>query len=159
MNPLYAIWHPVYASVDLKDATVTVNGVTIKVGEGNITWTEHNPMTYVLDRGELDDVKKGDEQPVDVKLDAMWEIMTSTGVANLEDAIKGTGTDSTSSDPDTCRPFACDIVVALAPDCGSNMNYTLADFRWETMDHDLKAATISTTGKCNIKEVTRSLGT
>jgi len=133
--------------------------VMIKVGEGNLTWTEHNPMVYVLDRGELDDVKRGDEMPVDVKLDVMWEIMSSTGASNLEDAITGEGGESTSSDPDTCRPFACDIVVTLAPDCGITMVYTLADYRWETMDHDLKAATISTSGKCNIKRVTRSLGT
>ena len=156
MKPLYNNWHPVYASVDLKDATITVNGVTVKIGEGNLTWTEHRPMTYVTDRGILDDVKAADEQPVDVKLDAMWEYISSTGVDTLEDAIKG-NLGSTSSDPDTCRPFACDITIVFAPNCGTGMTYLLPDYRWETLDYDPKAATISTTGKCNVTEVTRTL--
>ena len=152
-------WHPVYASIDLKDATITVAGVTAKIGTGNLTFTEHNAMEYILDRGVLDDVRKGDEAPLDVRLDAVWEYIQSStaGLADLEAAIKGTG-GQTSSDTDACRPYACDIVITLDPTCGTPEVITLADFRWESMDHDLRAGTISTSGKCNVTRATKSYG-
>lgn len=152
-------WKPVYAQIDIKDATITVGSVTAVIGEGNVTYSEKQNVTYIKDRGKLDDVRKGDEEPVDVRIDATWKYLQSTTSAanNLEAAIKGTNGD-TSSDADACRPFACDIVITLDPACGVPMTITLADFRWESMDHDLRAGTISTSGKCNITTATVTYG-
>jgi hypothetical protein len=45
------------------------------------------------------------------------------------------------------------------PQCtGDQEEIVLEDFRWESLDHDLKAGTISCTGKCNKKTATTLRG-
>ena len=56
--------------------------INIKIGEGNLTYTEHRDYTYLLDRGWLDTVREPKDVPMDVKLDAVYEHITSgTGEA------------------------------------------------------------------------------
>jgi hypothetical protein len=64
--------------------------VTLKIGEGNITYTEHNEYEYLLDRGDLDTVKEGNEVPMDVKLEAVFEHITTGTSENISpmDALK-----------------------------------------------------------------------
>lgn len=162
-------WSPCFTQIDLKNAEITIkdgtgtpNSVTIKVGEGNLSWTEKKNRTYKLDRGELDDVVDGDEAPLDLKFDFVWEYLksrTKTGATpTIEDALKKRGLASgwTSSDSDTCKPYAVDIVVVYTPSCstGDKETITFPDFRWEQLDHDLRAGTISCSGKCNAEEPT-----
>ncbi len=69
------------AQVDLKLATIKIkdggaNEITVKIGEGNLTYNETRNVEYTLDKGKLDGVKLGDEVPVDVSLDATWESIT-----------------------------------------------------------------------------------
>lgn len=164
------VWCPVYAQVDLKDATIkikdgtgTPNEVTVKVGEGNLTYTEARTIQYTRDRGVLDEVREGDEEPVDVRMDFTWEYLTSVtttgGTPTIEEALKkeGDAHDWTSSDADACRPYAVDLEVTIAPTpsaCGDQEVITLSDFRWESLDHDLRAGTVSVAGKCNVTRAT-----
>jgi len=161
-------FHPVFAQIDLKDATIKIKGATqelaVKVGEGNCSYSEARTINYTLDRGELDEVREGDQVPVDVSLSFTWlYVQPGSGesagqVVTPEKAIKGTapGWSADSSDPDTCRPFACEIEITLAPSCAvvTSKTITLADFRWEKMDHNLREATIDVTGRCNIVAAT-----
>lgn len=148
---------PAYALLDLKDATITIGGVTAEIGNGTVSYDEKQTVEYIKSRGKLDEVRLGDEEPVDVKLDFQWKYVTSTAAGDsIESAIKGTGTGTTSSDSDPCNPYACDIVIAFSPACGSPLTITLSDFRWETMSHDLKAAMVSVSGKCNVTQATVS---
>jgi hypothetical protein len=71
--------------IDLKNAVINfksggtgsnVKTLEVKIGEGNITWTEKRNMEYTLDRGQLDTVREGDEVPVDVKIDLVYEFLT-----------------------------------------------------------------------------------
>lgn len=156
------------AQIDLKNATVIirdgstpVNSVTIKVGEGNLSFTEKVNRTYTLDRGALSEVRNGDESPLELKFDMVWEYYkgghTSDGVASPIDALKKANAASTwtSSDSDTCRPYAVDIVVRYVPDCtGDEEEITFADFRYESLAFDLKAGSISCDGKCNVTAAT-----
>ncbi len=70
------------AQVDLKLATIKIKGggageeIEVKVGEGNLSYTENRAVEYTLDKGSLSDVKLGDEAPLDVSLDATWESIT-----------------------------------------------------------------------------------
>lgn len=134
----------------------TPNTLTIKFGQGNLTYSEKRTMEYLLDRGVVDEVREGDDVPVDVKFEGKWEYVTASsgGTPTIEDALKNVGeaSDWESSDTDTCRPYALDIQVLYTPGCTGvqNETITLADFRWESIDHDLKAGTISVSGKCNI---------
>lgn len=129
----------------------------IKVGEGNMTYDEKRTIEYKKDRGRLDTVREGDEEPIDVRLDIKWEWLSAGGSDTFptpEEVLKNTGLASTwtSSAADACEPYAVDIVVVYDPDC-SGVNgemVTLQDYRWESISHDLKAGTLATSGKCNV---------
>ena len=136
----------------------------IKIGDGNLTYTEHRDYQYVLDRGDLDTVREKDQVPMDVKLDAVYEHITQgTGEpVSPMDALKRTGGASewVSSATDKCEPYAVDLQVVQTPPCGGvQVETTLfPDMRAETREMNLKDATIAVTAKCNAIEpiVTRS---
>ncbi len=148
----------VTAAVDNDAIEVQPHQLQIKVGEGNATWTEKRMVTYVKDRGRLDTLRLGDEDPVEVKLDFTWEFLKAdTGqTPTIEDALKrrGVAADWISSSSDLCEPYAVDIVIEYIPPCTTEKMeiYTLSDYRYEELAHDLKAGTVSTSGKCNILE-------
>ena len=166
---------PVFAQIDLKYTTLklqdgstpTANYIEIKIGEGNLTYSENKTIEYTLDRGLLDEVREGDEVPMDVSFDLVWEFITgnqdSAGVPpTVEDALKNQNNAASwvSTDADACRPYALDVVIEYVPVCGAGAGrqeqevITLPDFRYETLDHDLRAGTISCTGRCNAKVAT-----
>lgn len=161
--------------IDLKDVTIklvdgttpTANELEIKIGEGNLTYDENRNVEYILDRGRLDEVRLGDEVPVDVSFDFVWEWIsgnTSSGGAppTIEDVLKNKNNAASwvSTDADACRPFAIDVVLENVPACGAGgaqaeqETITLPDFRHDTLSHDLRAGTISVTGRCNVTEAT-----
>lgn len=140
---------------------ITFGGRTleIKVGEGNLNYTEARTVEYILNRDRLDNVRLGADVPVDVSLDFIWEFLTARStdaLPTIEDAIKQRGLAAgwESTDADTCRPYAVDIEVEHTPPCGGEEPeiITLADFRWESLPHDLRGASIAMTGKCNVTE-------
>lgn len=164
-------WEPAFAQIDLKDATITIQdgasaSIAVKVGQGNLTFTERQNIEYTLDRGVIDEVREGDEVPMEVSFAFTWLYVDPAsggsigGTVTIEDAFKQTGAASgwTSSDADICRPYAVDIVIALAPDCDavSDSTITLPDFRWEQLEHNLREGTISVSGKCNATKATRA---
>lgn len=138
--------------------TIQPHELEVKIGEGNLTYTEKKARTYTKDRGKLSTVRNGDEEPVDVKLDATWEwIRASTGsTPTVEDVLKKRGEASNwvSSSTDPCEPYSVDLVIEYKPDCGNEdwEIITLPDFRYEELPHDSKAGTLSIQGKCNVTE-------
>lgn len=139
------------------EATGT-NTIEVKIGEGTLTYTEKRNMEYRRDRGLLNTVREGDEEPVEVSLDFEWEFLrSSTGEdVTIEEALKQTGaaSDWISSSADTCEPYAVDVVITYIPPCddADTEVIVLQDFRWETLDHNLKDGQISVKGQCNVKE-------
>src|SRR6266576_3971774 len=107
------------AAIDLKNTTIKVkdgagHSITVTLGTGNLTYEEKRNIEYVKDRGLLDTVREGDEEPVDVRLDATWENLTGVGGApTVEDAMKRRGPAATwtSTSADPCEPFAVDIEI------------------------------------------------
>jgi len=141
------------------DAIVTVQPHTlqIKVGEGNLTYSEKRKIKYILDRGLLDTVKEEDQEPVDVKLDFTWEFLRSaqgTDPPTPEEAFKKVGNASTwvSSSSDLCEIYAVDVILLYTPPCAGvkQEQIILPDFRWEDLAHDPKTSQIAVTGKCNV---------
>ncbi len=132
----------------------------IKVGEGNMQWTEKRSIMYTKDRGRLDTVKKGDEEPVEVKLDFTWVFLKSVSgdTPSIEDVLKkrGEASDWVSSSADLCEPYAIDLVIVYTPPCDGidKEIYRLQDFRYEDLGHDIKQGQVSVSGKCNITEPT-----
>ena len=130
--------------------------LVIKVGEGNLTYSEKQSRQYILDRGELDDVRDGDDEPIDVSLDLVWEFITAetgSGTPTPEDVLKKVGEASgwatTSDDP--CEPYCIDIELENDANCSSQERefVMFEEFHWESLDQDLRAGTIKLTGKCN----------
>ena len=139
-----------------------VNEIEIKIGEGNLTYTRAQTVEYILDRGNLDDVREGDQVPMDVSMDFQWIYISGLGsssIPSFEEAItkEGEAAAWVSTDADACRPYAVDIEITYLPTpstCGDQEIITLPDFRWESLDHDLRAGTIAVSGKCNVVKPT-----
>jgi hypothetical protein len=144
----------------LDNAVITVqpHQLEVKIGTGNLTWTEKRNIEYVRDRGALDTVREGDEEPVEVKTDFTWEFLKAdTGnPPSVEDAVKqrGEAVGWTSSSDDACEPYAVDIEIWYNPPCSGEKDeqMLLEDFRWEQLDHNLKDGQVSMSGKCNVTE-------
>jgi hypothetical protein len=138
--------------------TFQSNEVAVKIGDGNLTYTENKEYEYELDRGVLDTVKEGDEQPMDVSIDFVYEFVTTgTGEEiSVVDALKGIGgaSEFVSSSSDLCEPYAVDIEIDHDPSCGSTEKEitTFPDYRYDSLEFDLSEATIATTGRCNVTQ-------
>lgn len=155
--------------IDIKDAyiyivdgtTATPNSLEVKVGEGNLTYSERYNVEYRRNRGRIGsgaDVRAGDEEPCEVSLDLVWEFLRSVsgGDVTPEEALKrvGSASDWKSTGSDPCAPYAVDLVVEYRPSCSGgdgtlNERITFSEFRLEQLDHDLRAGTLSAQGKCN----------
>jgi len=150
----------------LNNAVITFlpQRIEIKIGDGNVVWTINREFEYLLDRGNLDTVREGDQQPLDVTIDSVYEhIITGTGEdITPYDALNGTGgaDEWVSSSDDPCEPYSVDVEIEHDPPCsGSDARDTaevtlLPDFRYDTFEADLDAATFSITGRCNITKPT-----
>jgi hypothetical protein len=143
--------------------TETPNEIEVVIGEGNLSYTRARTVEYILDRGNLDDVREGDQVPLDVSLDFQWSYISGLPASNIptiEEAMSNEGEAAAWNSTDTgqpCRPYAVDIEVTYLPTpstCGDQEIITFNDFRWESMDHDLRAGTVSVSGKCNILKPT-----
>src|SRR5208283_601785 len=139
--------------------TFQAQQLAIKIGEGNLTYTEKKEYKYDLERGNLDAVREGNEVPVDMKFEAVYEhITTGTGEPlSPIDALKGElgAAEWVTSDPvDPCQPYSMQVQIEYVPPCsGQDIEYTVfPDFRVETKEIDFMKAMISVNGKCNITE-------
>jgi hypothetical protein len=145
------------AGTYLNNDTVTflAQQIEVKVGDGNLTWTINKEYEYLLDRGNLDTVREGDQQPLDVTLDSVYEQITTGTNETISpyDAMNGVGGASewVSSSADACEPYAVDVEVEHSQPCGTAQDEitVLPDFRYDTLEVDIDAATISFTGRCN----------
>jgi hypothetical protein len=147
-------------SVPIDDAVITFlpQQISIKIGDGNITYTENNNYEYDTDRGVLDTVREGDEAPMDVNVDFVYEYIT-TGTAEVitpMDALKrkGGASDWFSAASDPCEPYAIDIEVEYIPPCGGaeKETTTFPDFRPDSKEVDFGEASVSVSGRCNALE-------
>jgi len=126
----------------------------------NLTYTEHNEYSYDLDRGDLDTVREGNQVPMDVKLDAVFEHITqgTSEAVSPMDALKGIGgaDEWVSASDDPCEPYCIDLIVKHTPPCGTAQleTVTFPDFRSESREINYKDATISVSGKCKATEPT-----
>lgn len=150
------------AIIDNDPVTVGSRELEVIIGEGNLTYNEQKTMEYRLDRGLLDTVREGDQVPVEVSMDFRWDFLkaTTTEAAldepTIEDALKqrGGAVNWVSSSDDACEPYAVDIEIDYDPPCSNAEReiITLIDFRYESLDHDLRNGTVAATGKCNVTE-------
>lgn len=154
----------VIAATDNEVVTVGPHSLEIRVGEGNLTFSVKQNVDYVRNRGLIDTVKLGDQEPTDVNLDFIWDFLRSLGsgapVTPFE-AFTQSGNASTwvSSGVSNCEPYAVNIVVLFTPYCPGVQKERILfrDFRHDSLDGDLKGGTVSVKGKANVRipEITR----
>jgi len=145
------------AGTYLDDGVITFQSqqVEVKLGDGNLTWSVNKEYEYLLDRGNLDTVREGDQQPMDVTLDSVYENITTGTSETISpyDAMNGVGGASewVSASSDACEPYAVDLEVSHVQTCGTAQDETtlIEDFRYDTLEVDLSAATLSFTGRSN----------
>jgi hypothetical protein len=134
----------------------------IQIGEGNVTFTETVERIYDLDRGLLDTVRNGDEQPLELNLEFTYVYVTSetNQVVTPVDALKqlADAAEWVSSDTDQCAPYAVNIELRHCVPCGTDQDEKLVftDFRYETLEYDLQEATIAVSGRCNVTDAVAS---
>lgn len=137
---------------------MTFSGVEVEVtvGEGNLTYDENREVEFILDRGQIDQVKLGDEQPMDVNMDFTWEFLKSVAgatVPTVEEALKQEGPASTwvTAATGECDPYCVDIELRNEPTCGGVQTefIRLPCFYWTQISHDPDASQVSVTGQCN----------
>lgn len=151
--------------VDVKTKTLVTGGnsIELKLGEGTVSFTEKQNMRYVLNRGLLYGVVKGDQTPIEVKFNAIWEFYLAdasdaSGPISVMDALKNRGGASgwVTSDVDPCNPYSLDVEVHYIPTCSPTKDeyILLQDFRFEELGDDLKQGVFDISGKCNVIEPT-----
>ena len=76
--------------------TILSQQLEIKIGEGNCTYDEKKEYKYDLERGNLDAVREGNEVPVEMKFECVYEHITTGTSEPLcpMDALKGQGAGS-----------------------------------------------------------------
>jgi len=147
--------------VDAK-AKATLDGqkvVTLKLGEGNLTFSEKRPVEFTRDRGSLDTVREADEEPMDLSFDALWEeytASTGSGTPTPIDAIKQIGEAAAwvSTADDQCQPYCVDIELHNAPNnCVATDDELMIfeEFYYEDIGGDFRGGSFAVSGRCNRK--------
>lgn len=153
------------ASIDLKgtrirlrDGSTPTNYIEIKIGEGNLTWSEKRDIHFIKSRGDLDQVREGDELEMDVTLQFLWEFLHGTDAdpPTFEDVLKHRGPATnwlsvTPVDVDPDAPFCISIDILYDPICGDEEkeNYILEEFHYTSLSHSLRDGTVDCNGSCN----------
>jgi hypothetical protein len=147
--------------IDLKNASIFIRDgsgseVEVVLGEGNVTFSEKRPLAYTKNKGLLYDVRRADEEAVDVSFDCMWEYLQGNGsIPSIREALTKTGDAAawTSTSSDECEPYSVNILILHSPTCSGTLveaeYLELKDFRVEDSSFDLRQGTIRFTGKCN----------
>ena len=134
--------------------------ITVSVGDGDMTWTENRDLIYDLDRGVLDTVRHGDDQPLEVSLGFTFEYVTTESGQTITpvDALKqiGEASEWVSSSSDLCEPYAVDLYVVHCVPCGTDLDqdFLFSDFRYESLEYSLADAAVAVSGRCNVTDVT-----
>lgn len=162
-NTTTIVFTPALAAALTDEEVVIAYGVfvEIKVGEGTITWDEEKPREYKLNRGLIDQVRNGDQVPMSVSIELMYEGLTAsdpnTDPPTPEDILKhrGAAADWVSADTvDPCTPYCINIRLDWTPPCTTfgTERVILPKFYYEKISHDPKAGKLATSGKCNAIE-------
>jgi hypothetical protein len=157
---------PALTTTLANDVTITFisQRLEIKIGEGDISWTESRGFIYDLDRDRLDTVRQDVEVPLAVDSSFTYEyIKSQTGrpITPVE-ALKGTGAASewVSSSSDLCEPYAVNLRVRHLVPCGTDQDEDVVfpDFRYETLEFSIADASVSVAGQCNSTEALATRG-
>lgn len=153
------------ALIDLRNATVNIkdggsNTLEVKIGQGNLTYTEKRDIDDVKSRGKLDTNREGEDQPMEVAFSFVWEFLKSASgePVTVEDALKKINGASTwtSASSDPLAPYCVHLEIVHTPPClGTDIETILLPmFNYLQLAQSLADATVACNGKCNAREAT-----
>lgn len=164
------------ARIDLKNCVFTLLDGTsptpfqmsLKIGAGNLTWSEKKQYDFILDRGLLDKVRYGDQLPVEVSIDAQYEYVMQPAsntlgpggsvLYSVEDFVKkiNSGSALVTAGADACEPYAVKVRITQDQGCAGVPTeiVLIPEFRYEKATHDVRAGTIQLTGKAKVVKAT-----
>lgn len=145
------------SSVPANDDVITFlpARVEMKIGEGNIEHTESAEPIIDTDRGLLDGVRAGSEQPMQVSASFVynWLRASSGDAITVYEALNRLGDaaqwHNAASDP--CEPYQVDIYVIDTPPCGSEQVEIIffRRFNKQSLQASVEAASVTLSGICN----------
>ena len=138
--------------------TWTSQRIEVKIGAGNLTWTEAANNEYELERGVIDTVTEGDEAPLAVNFQFRWDfVKTGTNeTITPYDAITGTGGASgwVSASSDECEKYGVNLVLEYTPNCTTgniqSERITFPTLRHDSLAFDPQASSITVAGRCPV---------
>jgi hypothetical protein len=148
-------------SMDLKNCTIIFRDgdspkttLEVKIDEGNIQWEVARNLEVKRDRGLLDYIKEGDEEPMTVNLECRFaSLISSTGdpLTPYEFLTMTGAGDELVSTGQVCGASAIDIRVETDHDC-QDVEDEIIDFlqfHYEKIGGSFKDGTLSVSGLCN----------
>ncbi len=125
----------------LKDAVLTITdgasaSIIVTLDNGDLSWTESQPINVISDRGVLDHARKANEVPVTVSFSAQFAGSVAgnsdSATVSLYEMLTKTGDASgyTSDEPNS-DTWAMVLGFAITdPDTGTAANETITFPRW-----------------------------
>lgn len=132
--------------------------IAAKIGEGNLEHTENDDPQIDTDRGILDGVRLGVDQPMEVSMSFVynWLRASSGDPITLYEALKQKGDASTwvTTADDPCEPYCVDLFAFDRPPCGSEQAEAIffRKFYKQSLGASVEAAQVSLSGICNSLE-------
>lgn len=149
--------------------------LVLRMGQSSLQWGEPLSPRYELDRGLLDDVRHGDEQPVDLTIEGKFTFGVSRGAENktIHEIIRGKdrGNNQNTHGKVTmvgimepwlvangCPPYAISVEVHNNPNilCPNSSAYGEAHlfryFRCENPQVNFDTGMVNLSGKCNVTQ-------
>ena len=154
------------ATLTIEDGTGTPNTLLIPIMDGNVSWTEHNPTTVVLNRGRLFNRRQGNDKEVDCSFEVTFSQVryenAGSGTPSVHDVLTKTGGASAWVSTDAiCDVYAVNLKFeVLNPADAGNSEIVLLEkfcidsFQFKEGDPDK----VTITGKCFKTAVTPSYG-
>ena len=117
---------------NLRDGTIQIaddggvagaDKITVTIEEGNLTWTEANPVDMISDRGTLDHARQGNDVPVEGSFSVMYTDHLDPNSATItiyealtqQGAAAGWGSDASNGGD----AYACILVFTMTDPAGA----------------------------------------
>lgn len=153
--------------------------MAIKIGDGQLSFTESQAFTPILNRGKLDDIRSGDQQQVALNINGRAtfflsniegpaqdetytanEILRGIEYGNIDDhgrpKFRGTREDWLTAYG--CPPYCADVEIHNNPGLACPDTEAVGEamlfryFRVESINPDLSAGNVSISGNCHITQ-------
>ena len=128
--------------------------VEMKIGEGDVEFTETQPVIVDTDRGEVDGMRLGVEEGMTVSTSFVynWLRASSGDPITVYEALKRKGDAASwhNAAENPCEPYQVDMFIIDSPDCGSEQAEVMffRRMRATSISASVQGAAVSVEGTC-----------